>query len=144
MLGSSSGKILLNHLKSTRKTPLPRMVVWDGDEEYYMVIGSESMNETDIGTQVSRFLEGYREGNVVKKSLAGPTLMGFLNSQIGVKIVLIFIFVALVMLMIFSMTKEEPLTVGTRSKSMNGAPPLSQNPQNCFVLLSRRIDFVLC
>ncbi|KAL0351370.1 UNVERIFIED_CONTAM: protein disulfide-isomerase 5-2 [Sesamum calycinum] len=99
-----------------KKTPLPRMVVWDGDEEYYMVIGSESMNETDIGTQVSRFLEGYREGNVVTKSLAGPTLMGFLNSQIGVKIVLIFIFVALVMLMIFSMTKEEPLTVGTREQ----------------------------
>ncbi|KAL0360098.1 UNVERIFIED_CONTAM: protein disulfide-isomerase 5-2 [Sesamum radiatum] len=74
------------------------------------------MNETDIGTQVSRFLEGYREGNVIKKSLAGPTLMGFLNSQIGVKIVLIFIFVALVMLMIFSMSKEEPLTVGTREQ----------------------------
>ncbi|KAL2231890.1 protein disulfide isomerase-like 5-2 [Sesamum indicum] len=99
-----------------KKTPLPRMVVWHGDEEYYVVIGSESMNETDIGTQVSRFLEGYREGNVVKKSVAGPTLMGFLNSQIGVKIVLIFIFVALVMLMIFSMTKEEPLTVGTREQ----------------------------
>ncbi|KAI3464388.1 hypothetical protein Pfo_021051 [Paulownia fortunei] len=103
-----------------KKTQLPKMVVWDGDEEYYTVIGSESMDETDMGTQVSRFLEGYREGSVIQKHLSGPTLMGFINSQFGVKIVLIFIFVVLVMVLILSMTKEEPLTVGTRDQVDDG------------------------
>ncbi|KAL7156071.1 hypothetical protein ABFS83_03G118500 [Erythranthe nasuta] len=100
-----------------KKTPLPKMVVWDGDEQYSTVIGSESIEENDMGTQVSRFLEGYREGNVIQKQISGPTLVGFINSQFGVRIALILIFVVVVMAMILFMTKEEPLTVGTRDQS---------------------------
>ncbi|KAL8059851.1 hypothetical protein ABFX02_03G113800 [Erythranthe guttata] len=100
-----------------KKTPLPKMVVWDGDEQYSTVIGSESIEENDMGTQVSRFLEGYREGNVIQKQISGPTLVGFINSQFGVRIALILIFVVVVMAMILFMTKEEPLTVGTRNQS---------------------------
>ncbi|KAK4490065.1 hypothetical protein RD792_000719 [Penstemon davidsonii] len=99
-----------------RKTPLPKMVVWDGDEEYYTVVGSESMDETDMGTQVSRFLEGYRGGSVVQKRITGPTFMGFIRSQIGT-IALLLIFTVLVVVLIFTMTREEPLIVGTREQA---------------------------
>lgn len=93
---------------------------------FEQVVGSESMDETNMGNQVSRFLEGYREGSVVQKHLSGPTLMGFIKSQLGVKIVLIFIFVVLVLVLIVSMAKEEPLTVGTRDQAADGRSFTSQ------------------
>ncbi|KAL3845621.1 hypothetical protein ACJIZ3_003024 [Penstemon smallii] len=108
-----------------RKTPLPKMVVWDGDEEYYTVVGSESMDETDMGTQVSRFLEGYREGSVVQKRITGPTFMGFIRSQIGT-IALLVIFTLLVVVLIFTMAREEPLTVGTREQAAEDSHSTSQ------------------
>ncbi|KAL3641413.1 Protein disulfide isomerase-like 5-2 [Castilleja foliolosa] len=100
-----------------KKTQLPKMVVWDGNEEYYIVNGSDSVEETDMGNQVSKFLEGYREGSVIQKHISGPTLMSFIKSNIGVKIFLIFLFVLLVMILILSTMKDEPLTVGTREQS---------------------------
>ncbi|KAH6759388.1 PDI-like 5-2 [Perilla frutescens var. frutescens] len=109
-----------------KKTPLPKMVVWDGDEEYYTVIGSESMDETNMGNQVSKFLEGYREGNTVQKNLHGPTLAGFIKSQSGVRLVLILIFVVLVMVLIMTMAKEEPLTVGTRDQAAGETSSMPQ------------------
>lgn len=81
------------------------------------VIGSENIDEADMGTEVSRFLEAYREGSVIQKRISGPTLVGFINSQFGVKLALIFILVVVMMALILFMTKEEPLTVGTRDQS---------------------------
>ncbi|CAA2998835.1 disulfide isomerase-like 5-2 [Olea europaea subsp. europaea] len=52
-----------------KKTQLPKMIVWDGNEEYYTVIGSESIGESDPGTQILKFLEGYREGSVIQKRI---------------------------------------------------------------------------
>ncbi|XP_073290125.1 protein disulfide isomerase-like 5-2 [Primulina huaijiensis] len=96
----------------SEKTKLPKMVLWDGNEKYYLVIGSERIDETDMGTQVSRFLEGYRVGRVMKKHYGGSVLMDFINSQLGGRYVLILIFVALVMVLIRSTNMEEPPTVG--------------------------------
>ncbi|KAL6515601.1 Thioredoxin-like domain [Orobanche hederae] len=104
-----------------KKTQLPKMVVWDGDEDYYAVIGSDSLEETDMGNQVSKFLEGYREGSVIRKHISGPTLMGFIKSNIGVKI-FIFLFVLLVMILIISVMKDEASTVGTRDKAKDRRP----------------------
>ncbi|XP_073134082.1 protein disulfide-isomerase 5-2-like isoform X2 [Henckelia pumila] len=101
----------------SKKTKLPKMVLWDGDEEYYLVIGSESIDETDMWTQVSKFLEGYREGRVIKKRYAGSALMDFINSQLGGRYVLILIFVVLVMVLIRSTNMEEPPTVGIRDQA---------------------------
>lgn len=79
------------------------------------VTGSESIDDvTNMGNQVSKFLEGYREGNIVQQNLHGPTLAGFIKSQTGVRLVLIIIFAVLVLILIMTMAKEEPLTVGTR------------------------------
>ncbi|KAL6525232.1 Protein disulfide-isomerase 5-2 [Orobanche minor] len=105
-----------------KKTQLPKMVVWDGDEDYYAVIGSDSLDETDTDNQVSKFLEGYREGSVIRKHISGPTLMGFIKSNIGVKIFFIFLFVLLVMILIISMMKDEDSIVGTRDKAKDRRP----------------------
>lgn len=107
----------------SEKTKLPKMVVWDGDEKYYLVIGSESNDETDMGTQVSRFLEGYREGRVIKKRYSGSVLMDFINSQLGGRYVLILIFVVLVMVLIRSTNMKEPRLRVSETKLMQKPPP---------------------
>lgn len=81
------------------------------------VIGSEDMDETDMGTYMSRFLEGYKDGNVIKKRISSPGLMDFMKSQFGVKIILIVIFLVLVSVLVLMLAKEEPLTVGTRDQA---------------------------
>ncbi|XP_073285883.1 protein disulfide-isomerase 5-2-like [Primulina huaijiensis] len=112
-----------------KKTQLPKMVVWDGNEDYYSVIGSDSIHETDMGTQISRFLQGYREGNVIQKQISGPTFMGFLKSQLGATFVLILICLVLVIVVLLSMAKEEPLTVGTRDQ-VNDARSVALQPES--------------
>ncbi|KAK4382409.1 protein disulfide isomerase-like 5-2 [Sesamum angolense] len=92
----------------SKKSELPKMFVWDGNGDYYSVIGSESIDETDLGSQVSRFLKGYRDGSVIHKRIEGAAFIGFIRSQLGLKLVFVLIFVVVV---IVTMTKEEPLTV---------------------------------
>ncbi|KAL0365808.1 UNVERIFIED_CONTAM: protein disulfide isomerase-like 5-2 [Sesamum radiatum] len=101
----------------SKKSKLPKMVVWDGNEDYYWVIGSESIDERDMGRQVSAFLKGYRDGDVIHKRIRGATFIGFIR----LKLVFLLIFVVVVVLLllvvlILTMTKEEPLTVGTRTR----------------------------
>ncbi|KAI3972975.1 hypothetical protein MKX01_019633 [Papaver californicum] len=65
-----------------KKMKLPKMIVWDRDEEYFTVVGSENLEEEDQGTQITRFLEVYREGRTEKESISGPSIMGFtINKQ---------------------------------------------------------------
>ncbi|KAL8030993.1 hypothetical protein ABFX02_14G322100 [Erythranthe guttata] len=109
-----------------KKTLLPKIVVWDGKEEYASVVDSESTidgRRDDTNTQVWRFMKDYREGRVIQKRIAGPTLMGFMKSPIGVIIVLLAICLVLVVVVILSMFKEEPLTVGTRDQVDQGVSP---------------------
>ncbi|KAJ8760416.1 hypothetical protein K2173_015083 [Erythroxylum novogranatense] len=100
-----------------KKTKLPTMVVWDGNEEYFSVIGSESIGEEDQGTQITRFLEGYREGRTVLKTVSGPSLIGYINSLIGIRLVYIIVFLVAVLMLIQNTCKEEPLRVGTRDNA---------------------------
>lgn len=83
---------------------LPKIIVWDTKEEYEVVEGSESLREGEYGSQVSRFLEGYREGRTIKKKVGrgSPTLLG-LNAVC----ILIFLVAVLVVLMYFSAQGEE-------------------------------------
>jgi len=102
---------------ANRKTTLPKMVIWDGDEEYFSVIGSESIDDEDQATQISRFLEGYREGRTIKKRIGGPSFIGFINSLIGMRTVFMIVFVVVVVMLIQTINKEEPLRVGTRDRA---------------------------
>ncbi|CAL5021520.1 unnamed protein product [Urochloa decumbens] len=83
---------------------LPKIIVWDTKEEYEVVEGSERLEEGDYGSQVSRFLEGYREGRTVKRIVGrgSPTLLGL--NAIYILILLVAILVAL---MYFSGQGEE-------------------------------------
>ncbi|CAK9137142.1 unnamed protein product [Ilex paraguariensis] len=110
----------------TKKTKLPKMIVWDGDEEYFSVIGSESIDELDKGSQITKFLERYREGSVIQKRISGPSLIGYINSLIGIRAIYIIVFVVAVMMLIQTITKEEPLRVGTRAEADHASRSTSQ------------------
>lgn len=103
--------------EANKKTKLPKMVVWDGNEEYILVIGSESIDEGDEGSQITRFLEGFREGKIIVKGIGGPSLLGYINSLIGIRSVYIIVFVIAMIFLIRTINKEEPLRVGTRDAS---------------------------
>ncbi|KAH0660642.1 hypothetical protein KY285_027456 [Solanum tuberosum] len=99
----------------SKKTKLPKMVVWDGDEEYFSVVGSDSIEDEDQGSQITQFIQGYKDGNIIQKRISSGSFMGFINSMIGIGTVTIIVFVVAVVMIIQSL-KEEPLTVGTRDE----------------------------
>ncbi|KAK1371818.1 Thioredoxin domain-containing protein [Heracleum sosnowskyi] len=99
-----------------KKTVLPKMIVWDGDEQYFSVIGSDSISDEDQRSQVTQFLEGYRSGSVIQKRISGPSLMGFIKSLIGIRSMYILVFVIAMIFLILTIGKEEPLRVGTREQ----------------------------
>lgn len=71
---------------------------------------SESLDEEDQASAVSRFLEGYREGRTERHRLNSPSLLGYLNSLIGIRTVYILVFVVAIMMLIQTMSKgdDEP------------------------------------
>ncbi|KAK1275540.1 Protein disulfide-isomerase 5-2 [Acorus gramineus] len=83
-----------------KNTKLPKMVVWGGTEEYFLVKGLEILDEDDQGSQISRFLEGYRTGRTIKMKLGAPSVMGVMKSLFGLRTLytIVVILVALVML----------------------------------------------
>ncbi|XAR55638.1 hypothetical protein NMG60_11035769 [Bertholletia excelsa] len=101
----------------TKQTKLPKMVVWDGNEDYFTVIGSDSISGHDQGLQIAAFLKGYREGSVIQKKISGPSFMGYIKSLIGMRTLYIFIFVVILIVLIQYIGKEEPLGVGTRDQA---------------------------
>lgn len=102
----------------TKKTKLPKMIVWDGNEDFFSVIGSESINEEEEQrSQVTRFMEGYKDGSVIQKQIGALSFMGYINSLIGVRTIYIIVFVVLIIMIIQAITKEEPLRVGTREQA---------------------------
>ncbi|GAB2271930.1 protein disulfide isomerase-like [Dionaea muscipula] len=66
-----------------KKSRLPKMVVWDGNEEYFSVSGSESLGKEDQGSEITRFLAGFREGKMEAKKITGPSFMSFIKSSDG-------------------------------------------------------------
>ncbi|KAL9382474.1 hypothetical protein Peur_025509 [Populus x canadensis] len=105
---------------ANKETKLPKMIVWDGDEEYLSVIGSESIEEEDQGSQISQFLAGYREGRTERNRVSGPSLLGYISSLIGIRTVYIIVFLVAMLMFIQHISKEEPLRVGTRDQADPG------------------------
>ncbi|CAJ2629731.1 unnamed protein product [Trifolium pratense] len=81
-------------------TKLPKMVIWDKKDDYLLVVGSESIEGEDQGTQITKFLEGYREGRTIKKTLSGPTLMQFFHRSFDIRLVYIIVFMIAVLMLI--------------------------------------------
>lgn len=114
--------------EANKKSKLPKMVVWDGNENYLTVIGSESIDEEDQGSQISRFLEGYREGRTEQKKVAGPSIFGFVNSLIGIRSVYIIVFMVAMLMLLRTLGKddEEPSRVGTSDQSEHARSTVSR------------------
>jgi len=51
------------------------------------VTGSEKIGEEDQGSEITRFLDGYREGKTVSKKISEESFMEFLSSLIGFKLI---------------------------------------------------------
>ncbi|KAG9156797.1 hypothetical protein Leryth_019492 [Lithospermum erythrorhizon] len=110
-----------------KKTQLPKMIVWDGDEEYLSVNGSEWIHGDDQGSQITRFLEGYREGNVIQKRISGLSFTSFVSSFFGIGTVCMIIFMVGMLALILIFTKDdEPTTDGPR-QSPPGTSNVSQS-----------------
>ncbi|CAM8911664.1 unnamed protein product [Rhodiola kirilowii] len=102
-----------------KKTSLPKMVVWDGNEEYYTVIGSESIvDEEEYGSQVTRFLQGFKEGKFETKKINGASFSGFIDSLFGVRTALIILFLVAVLGLLMTITKDdEPQKPGKKPRT---------------------------
>ncbi|XP_074263521.1 protein disulfide-isomerase 5-2-like [Silene latifolia] len=91
----------------SKSAELPKMVVWDGDEEYFTVIDADRLAEDDQGSQVTRFLEGYKEGRTESKKISGTSFMQFLNSMVGLRLIFIIVFVIAVLTLIQTVGKND-------------------------------------
>ncbi|KAL5558466.1 hypothetical protein UlMin_034677 [Ulmus minor] len=115
---------------ANKKTKLPKMVVWSRNEDYLTVIGSESIEDEDQASQVSQFLEGYREGRTIETRVSGPSALGFLNSLIGIKTVYLIVFIVAVIMLMQTIFKEEPLRVGTRDQADHPSSSVSETTED--------------
>uniref|UniRef100_A0ACD5UPR8 Uncharacterized protein n=1 Tax=Avena sativa TaxID=4498 RepID=A0ACD5UPR8_AVESA len=77
----------------SKSSQLPKLLVWDRNEEYEQVEGSERLEDGDQASQVSQFLEGYRAGRTTKKQVSGPSFMGFMHSLVSMNSLYILMFV---------------------------------------------------
>lgn len=84
-----------------KNTRLPKILVWDRNEEYHLVEGSETLDDSsDLGSQLSRFLEGFREGRTIKKGISGPSFIGFINSLASMNTVYLIVFLVAVLMVL--------------------------------------------
>nr|XP_010930795.1 protein disulfide isomerase-like 5-2 [Elaeis guineensis] len=107
----------------TRSFKMPIMLVWDRNEDYHLVVGSESLEDEDQGSQISRFLEGYREGRTIEKRISGPSLIGFINSLISIRTVYLIVFVVAILMLMLYMTGQSadvPQTRQTQARDEGG------------------------
>ncbi|KAL0917726.1 hypothetical protein M5K25_012810 [Dendrobium thyrsiflorum] len=90
-----------------KKTKLPKVLVWDRNDEYQLVEGSESLDDfEDQRSQLSLFLEGFREGRTIKKGISGPSFIGFINSLVGMKTVYLIVFLVAFLMVIQKLAKQ--------------------------------------
>ncbi|KAK7343810.1 hypothetical protein VNO77_12849 [Canavalia gladiata] len=87
------------------ETKLPKMVIWDGSDDYLSVVGSESIEGEDEATQITKFLEGYREGRTIKKEFSGPSFMKFLHRSFDIRMVYIIVFIVALLMLVQSLSK---------------------------------------
>ncbi|KAL5214123.1 hypothetical protein ABZP36_003275 [Zizania latifolia] len=93
-----------------KSSQLPKLLVWDRNEEYELVEGSERLEEGDQASQISQFLEGYRAGRTTKKKVSGPSFMGFLNSLVSMNslYILMFVIIVLIVMLYFAGQDDTP------------------------------------
>lgn len=71
------------------------------------VVGSDSIEDEDQGSQITRFIQGYKDGNIIQKRISAGSFLGFVNSMIGIGAVTIIVFVVAVVMMIQSLKEGD-------------------------------------
>lgn len=84
------------------------------------VKGIEDGDETDMAAKLLRFIEGYRDGRVIQKRIANPSLMSLIDPKVATIVVLLLICVVLALVLIISMVKDEPPSVGSSENIPDG------------------------
>ncbi|PKA57352.1 Protein disulfide isomerase-like 5-2 [Apostasia shenzhenica] len=114
-----------------KNTKLPRILVWHRNEEYQLVEGFESLDDNDDqGTQVSWFLEGYRQGRTTKKRISEPSFMGFLQSLFGTKTVYLIVVVVGFLMLIPKLTNRRENTHYRRQSHSRAEDVSNASPEN--------------
>lgn len=73
----------------------------------FQVVGSESINGEDQATQITKLMEGYREGKTLQKRISGPSLLKAMHRSFDIRMVYIFVFVVAVMMLIQTLYKGD-------------------------------------
>lgn len=90
------------------KSNLPKILIWDGHDDYHIAEGLERLDdENDQATQLSRFLETYREGKLVLRTISGPSFTGFIKSLMNMRTVYIIVFVVGLLALMLYLTRED-------------------------------------
>lgn len=95
---------------------------------FQQVVDSEIIHGEDQGTQITKFLDGYREGRTMQKRINDRSFTGYIKSlSMGGKIAYILIFLVIIMMIVenFCMNNE-PLRVGTRDRTNQGISSFSE------------------
>jgi protein disulfide-isomerase A1 len=106
-VGSKQWEEFVDTFNVGRKTKLPMIIVWNGDLEYYSVSGLETLNEENLESEITRFVEGYRQGRTIKQSVKGPSFLDFLYSLISIKTVYTIVVVVAVLILALNMSSSE-------------------------------------
>lgn len=106
-VGSKQWEEFVDTFNVGRKTKLPMIIVWNGDLEYYSVDGLETLNEENLESEITRFLEGYRQGRTIKQSIKGPSFLDFLHSLISMNTVYIIVVVVAILILSLNMSSFE-------------------------------------
>lgn len=101
----------------SKGSELPKLFIWDGTEEYHTVEGLESLDaDENQGSQISRFLEGYREGRTIKKKVSGPSVMGFIHSLVSIKTVYLIVFLVAIFMLIQNFANQSDVIPQPRQR----------------------------
>lgn len=73
----------------------------------FQVVGSESIDGVDRATQITKFIEGYREGKTIQKRTSGPSLLRVIHRSFDIRVVYIFVFVVAVLMVIQTLYKGD-------------------------------------
>ncbi|KAE8666401.1 Protein disulfide-isomerase 5-2 [Hibiscus syriacus] len=114
-VGVKQWKEFADSFGANKNKKFPKLIIWNGDEEYFSVIGYESLDEEDQGSQISRFLEGYREGRTEKKMIEGASFKDYMMSTIGIGALVIVIFLVAMLMLIRSLSKDDDESRGVNT-----------------------------
>eukprot|EP00249_Psilotum_nudum_P027252 c34704_g1_i1 orf=229-1575(-) len=70
----------------TRGSTFPRFVIWNGDSDYFVTTTPLAFTGEQSGLYMTEVLQEYNEGKAIRHKIKGPSLMGFVTSNLGLTV----------------------------------------------------------